>query len=217
MSYIFRNVVLSYPQLFTAKTPPNARPGQKPRFSCMILIPKEMDILDIQQACLKLLEDKWADKVEAMMKMPAPNNLKWPFRTDNVKQDGSPRYDQEKYKCFFTCWSESPPGLVERYAGQDGKPKKILAPSADLLYPGCFVNVSVNPFVFDQTGNRGIALGLQNVQMWDKGERLDNRVAAEDQFQAEERPPVDLSQMHTPAAGQPTQASRAGALANLFT
>lgn len=216
MSFIFRNVVLSYPNLFTPKLPPNPRPGQKPRFSCMILIPKAMDIMESQQACLKLLVDKWGEKVEEMMKMPPPNNLKWPFRTDNVKQDGSQRYDPEKFKCFFQCWSEDPPGLVERYAGTDGKPKKILTPSADLLYAGCYVNISVNPFIFDQTGNRGVALGLQNVQMWEKGERLDNRVAAEDQFTAEARPAVDLTQMQAPEGGQVTQ-SRAGALANLFT
>jgi len=220
MSYILRGVVLSYPQLFTPKLPPNARTGQKPRYSGMFLIPKDMVIRELEEICLKLLEEKWGDKVGEMLNYPPPNNLKWPIRRDNRKQDGGQRFDETKFKGFITAWSESPPGLVGRYAGADGKPAKILQPSADELYPGSIVNVSVNPFVYDQAGNRGIAFGLVNIQNWEKGERLDNRIAAEDQFQAEARPEVDLSQVpQSPQGGTQvgTTASRGGALTNLFT
>lgn len=223
MSYIIRGAVLSYPQLFTPKLPPNARPGQKARYSAMFLLPKDLVTRELEEMCLKLLEEKWGEKVGEMMNYPPPSNLKWPFRRDNVKQDGTKKYDETKFKCYISAWSENPPGLVERYAGPDGKPKKVLQPSQDLFYPGCIVNVSVNPFVYDQTGNRGVAFGLQNLQMWDNGERLDNRVSAEDQFQAEERPAADLSQVGSQQAGQPSQGapggagSRGGALANLFT
>lgn len=222
MSYILRGVVLSYPQLFTPKLPPNARTGQKARYSAMFLIPKDMVIRELEEVCIQMLEEKWGDKVNEMVNYPPPNNLKWPIRRDNRKQDGGQRFDDTKFKAFITAWSETPPGLVGRYAGPDGKPTKILQPSADVLYPGCIVNVSVNPFVYDQAGNRGLAFGLVNIQMWDNGERLDNRVAAEDQFQAEARPEADLSQVQQPqgqSGGAPagTTASRGGALTNLFT
>lgn len=222
MSYILRGVVLSYPQLFTPKLPPNARPGQKARYSAQFLIPKELNIRELEEICFNLLVEKWGDKVQEMLSYPPPNNLKWPFRRDNVKQDGSKKYDEEKFKCYISAWSESPPGLVERYAGPDGKPKKVLQPSQDMFYPGCIVNASVNPFVFDQTGNRGVAFGLQNLQMWENGERLDNRVAAEDQFTAEARPTADLSQVQQPqqpaaTGAAPQTGGRGGALANLFT
>lgn len=229
MGYILRGVVLSYPQLFTPKLPPNARPGQKARYSAQFLIPKDLNIRELEEICLNMLVEKWGEKVQEMLSYPPPNNLKWPFRRDNIKQDGSKRFDEEKYKCFISAWSESPPGLVERYAGPDGKPKKVLQPSQDLFYPGAVVNVSVNPFVYDQTGNRGVNFGLQNLQMWDKGERLDNRVAAEDQFTAEAPPAVDLSQVAQPGAGagdqpvtsvQGTAAAAGGrgaALSNLFS
>src|SRR5690349_8942686 len=151
MSYILRGVTLSYPQLFTPKLPPNARQGQKARYSAQFLIPTGLNIRELEEVCLNLLVEKWGDKVQEMLSFPPPNNLKWPFRRDNRKQDGSPKYDETKFKCYISAWSESPPGLVERYAGPDGKPKKILQPSADLLYPGSVVNVSVNPFVYDQT------------------------------------------------------------------
>lgn len=220
MSYILRGVTLSYPQLFTPKLPPNARPGQKPRYSLQALIPIDMNIRELEEICLNLLVEKWGDKVQEMLSYPPPNNLKWPFRRDNTKQDGSKKFDETKYKCYLSAWSEDAPGLVGRYAGPDGKPTKILAPSQDILFPGCIINTSVNPFVYDQTGNRGVAFGLQNVQMWEKGERLDNRVEAQDQFTAEARPQADLSQMQPGQTGQGVQqggGGRAGPLSNLFS
>lgn len=195
MSHIIQGGILSYPNLFVPKMPPNPRPGQKARFSCMILIPIEMDIKDLQGICYSMLKEKWGDNTDRLLEVGfnnQPNGLKWPFRKDNVKRDGSKRFDETKYKCFIQPWTENQPGLVDRYAGPDGKPLKILQPAQDKLYAGCKVNVSVNPFVYDNSGNRGVGLGLVNVQHWADGERLDNRVAAEDEFQAEQRPTVDL-------------------------
>jgi len=222
MAYIIRGGVLSYPNLFVPKLPPNPKPGQKARFSCMILIPTELDIKELQAICYNLLKEKWGDKTDALLEagfQNQPNGLKWPFRKDNLKRDGSKRYDETKYKCFITPWSENQPGLVDRYAGPDGKPLKITQPQQDKLYAGCFVNVSVNPFVYDNSGNRGVNLGLVNIQHWDKGERLDNRIAAEDEFQAEQRPAADLAAADTNVVAGPGAAEgpRGAKLNDLFS
>lgn len=218
--------ILSYPNLFIPKLPPNARPGQKARYSCMILLPHAVadseEVKALQAICFNMLKEKYGENTETLLQAGFANQpigLKWPFRKDNMKRDGSQRFDPTKFKCFISPWSESAPGLVGRYAGKDGKPEKILTPSQDKFYPGCVVNVSVNPFLYDQAGNRGVAFGLNNVQFWGDGERLDNRVAAEDDFQAEARPVADLSalQADTGSAGVPGAATEGLSTAALST
>lgn len=221
MALKLTGVTLSYPHLFTPRPVVNPRPGQKPRFQAMLLVPRDMDIMEPQQACYQLLKDKYGDATDQMIQN---KQLKWPFRTDNLKQDGSPRFDPTKFKCFINVWSESQPGLVDRYQGPDGKPVKILQATQDKFYAGCVVNVTVNAFIFDQAGNRGAALGLNNMQFWADGERLDNRTAAEDDFAGDPRPEASLDQMGQSGAGTngaaappAGQGSKGAPLANLFS
>lgn len=217
MAYKILGAVLSYPNLFTPKMPPNARPGQKSRYSCMLLLPLSVaeseEVKALKLVCFNLLKTKYGDNTEALLQAAfanQPNCVKWPFRKDNLKRDGSQRYDPTKFSCFVSAWSESAPGLVDRYAGSDGKPVKILTPSQDKFYPGCTVNASLNPFLYDQAGNRGVAFGLNNLQFWSDGERLDNRVAAEDDFTAEARPVANLDDLTTANTGLVTAAALSG-------
>ena len=53
-----------------------------------------------------------------------------------------------------------------------------------MVYSGCYVRASVTFYPFNTNGNRGIACGLQNVQLWCDGEPLNGRVRAEDEFDA---------------------------------
>lgn len=54
--------------------------------------------------------------------------------------------------------------------------------NADAIYPGCVCRATITFFTYDKKGNQGIALGLRNLQKVADGPRLDNRVAAEDDF-----------------------------------
>ena len=65
-----------------------------------------------------------------------------------------------------------------------GKPAKLDDP-AD-LYAGCKVRASINFYGFDQKGNKGVAVGLRNIQKLSDGERLDGRKKASDEFDAVE-------------------------------
>jgi hypothetical protein len=224
--------VISYPHLYTPQMPPNPRPGQKARFSCVLLFPAEMDdedqklLLTMQQAALAKAVEKWGseDKVSEMMKMEGTHRLKWPFRKDNQRADGSVKWDNTKFRSFISPWSETQPGVVSRWADPNDpkrRPMKILDPSK--VFAGCIVKASVNPFAYDQTGNRGVAFGLQNVQLWQNEgvERLDNRANAEDEFQAEAAPEGALEALSTPSTnGSGVQAAggvKGQALSNLFT
>ncbi|HKJ88554.1 MAG TPA: ssDNA-binding protein, partial [Gammaproteobacteria bacterium] len=55
------------------------------------------------------------------------------------------------------------------------------------------VRASVRPFAYDTQGNRGVSFALNNIQLLRDGERLDSRVAPEEDFDAVE--PVDLSDL----------------------
>jgi hypothetical protein len=230
MSLFTPKVVISYPHLYVAKMPPNPRPGQMARFSCVLLFPNVMDeedqalMLAMQQAALAKAVEKWGSeaKVQEMMQMEPPHRLKWPFRKDNQKADGTIKWDKEKFKCFISPWSETAPGVVSRWADPNDpkrRPMKILDPSK--IFAGCIVKASVNPFAYDQTGNRGVAFGLQNVQLWqhEDVERLDNRASAEDEFQAEAPPEGALASLTGPGAPASGVASGAKgkALSDLFS
>ncbi|HVZ42983.1 MAG TPA: ssDNA-binding protein, partial [Ramlibacter sp.] len=52
------------------------------------------------------------------------------------------------------------------------------------LYAGLIVRASVRPYYYPQQGG-GIAFGLGNIQVLRDGPRLDNRLAAEDEFEAD--------------------------------
>ena len=199
MSVITPKCVISYPHLFTPQMPPNPRPGQKARFACVLLFPHVMDEEDqalfrvMKQAAVAKGVEKWGseEKVQELLAMEGIHRLKWPFRKDNQKADGTVKWDKEKFQCFISPWSEVQPGVVSRWADPNDprhKPMKIIDPSK--IFAGCIVKASVNPFAYDQTGNRGIAFGLQNIQLWQNEdvERLDNRANAEDEFRAEPAP-----------------------------
>ena len=83
---------------------------------------------------------------------------------------------------YINVRSKQPPGIVSRFAGEDGRPLRITDPSE--VYSGCQVRASLNVFAYDRAGNRGISLGLNNVQKLADGERLDGRLKAEDDFEA---------------------------------
>lgn len=226
MAYTLKGVTLSYPNLYVPKLPPNAQPGRKARYSCMALLPIDLDYTDLQEACYKLLKDKWGDRTDELLQAGMnrdPNGLRWPFRKDNLKRDGSKRFDETKYKGFITPWSESQVGLVDKYYGPDGKLIKLASPDPSKLYAGCIINISVNPFVYDNQGNRGVNLGLVAVQHWGDGERLDNRVNPDDVFSGEQMPTVDLSAVANnvvpgpgTAGGPVADSSKASKLQDLF-
>jgi Protein of unknown function (DUF2815) len=203
MSIITPDATISYPHLFTPTLPPNPRPGQKARYQCVLLFPRIMSEVDIaklrsmKHEALKALQEKWGNKVEEMLQ---GGRLRWPFRKDWINAKGAVRYDEKLWQCFISPWSEQAPGIVSRFAGPDGKPTKLT--DASLLYPGAVVRVSVNTFVYEQSGNLGVNFGLQNVQLRDSTTpRLDNRRNAEDEFEGEPRPEADLGDVGTGPGG----------------
>ena len=116
------------------------------------------------QNYLPLELKSWGGKV--------PANLKLPLR------DGAEREDEaEEYvgKMFLNASSKTKPGIV------DDNLNEILDPTQ--VYSGCYGRGSLNFYPFNSNGNKGIAVGLNNVQFLEDGEPLGGaRASAEADF-----------------------------------
>lgn len=145
----------------------------KMKYSITILVPKSRaaELKPLEAAVLACATEKWGSKAAAILA-----NAKYPVIKDGdkkVDEDGAP---DPFYKgmLYFAAKSDRKPGVV------DAKRQPVY--SEDDIYSGCFIRISANPFAYEYQGNKGVSLGLENVQVLRKGERLDGRKAAEDTF-----------------------------------
>ncbi|MDE3023175.1 MAG: DUF2815 family protein [Pseudomonadota bacterium] len=177
--------MLSYPALLVPRKN-KFRPEDAPTYGCTLVFPVGADLKELSAAAREALDAKFGkDEVTKMLKA-SPPKLRLPFREDAEK------YDPEKYKFYIQISSKDKPGLVDRYAGADGKPAPL---DTSKLYPGCFVKAVLSVYAYENSGNRGVNFGLQHIQWWADGTRLDNRIEAADAFNAETRPEADLTSL----------------------
>jgi hypothetical protein len=97
--------------------------------------------------------------------------VKLPLRNGDEERE-----DDEVYKghMFLNAVSNTPPGVV------DAKVKPITDRSE--FYSGCYGHVTITLYPFNKDGNKGIAVGLNNLMKVKDGERLDGISTAEDDF-----------------------------------
>lgn len=163
--------ILSYPNLFEPKAGPQ---GGEPFYSVAMVFPEGTDLTELKKAAIAAAKEKWGEKTADLIKN---GKVKLPFRTD-VEDKGYP-----DGSTFFNAKSKTAPGIVSKYAGPDGKPAKITNP--DEIYAGVKARASIRFYTYDTNGNRGVAVALGNVQKLADGVRMDGRMKAEDEFDAE--------------------------------
>lgn len=153
---------------------PRAFEDQAPKFSIVLTWPKDEKekLKPVVEAIVAAAKSKWGDEAVALLK---GGKLKNPLRDGDTETDGEgkPRFPG----CFFMTASASadrPPQIV------DAKVQPIFEEGE--AYSGCTFRASVNLFVFEKKGNRGVAVGLNNLQVVKKGPRLDGRKSAEQDF-----------------------------------
>lgn len=76
----------------------------------------------------------------------------------------------------------------------------------EVFYPGCYVNASISVYHYSVAG-KGIAIGLDGVQFFRDGERLDNRPTAQQLFGAVAGAPPALAPSFTPGVASPQAGS----------
>lgn len=158
-------VRFSYVNIFQPRA---VNEGQDPKYSLCILIPKtDRATLDKIRKAIEAAKvagiPLWGGKV--------PPNLKMPLRDGDTERPDDPAFAGH---FFINANSLSKPGIV------DANVQPILDSSE--VYSGCYGRVSVNFYAYNNSGNRGIACGLNNVQKLEDGEHLGGRSSPEDDF-----------------------------------
>jgi hypothetical protein len=165
---VIKNVRFSFLKVFKAA---ETLSGEK-KFSTTILIPKDHPQINEIKAAIKEVRDaRWGDKKVA--------GLRNPLRDGDDPNDSN--FGREGYAGhYFLNASAS-----EHYPPQcvDG----ALQPArASDWTSGDYGNVSVTFYAYDVKTNKGVGVGLGNVQFTRKGEPLAGGVSAAAEFSVEE-------------------------------
>lgn len=163
---------LSYCHLFT---PEAASEGSEKKYSVSIIIPKSNKKL-VNEINAAIAAAAQAGIAKFGGRKPA--NLKTPLRDGDED-----RPDDEAYadSWFINATSRTKPGVVKASKVM-GETKLVEVSNEDEVYSGCYGWVSVNFFAYNNAGNRGIAVGLNNVLKTKDGEFLGGRSSAQSDF-----------------------------------
>jgi hypothetical protein len=153
-------VRFSYAHVFQ----PNAAvEGGTPKYSVSLIIPKSdtETVAKFQKA----FEDA-ANTNAAFFGGAVPKGLKGGLRDGDAEKD-DPAYANS---FFVNANSANKPGVV------DAEMQAIIDPSE--FYSGCFGRASVTLYPYNAQGSKGIAVGLNNVQKTEEGEKLGGGTSA---------------------------------------
>ena len=181
MAKVAENVVLPtatgvYVALFTPRDPmPGSAPDKKPRYQITLLYPKdkaEKLLAPFMQAVLRVADGKWPGKGKSVVQA-----MRY-----KVIRDGDADYpDDPTFRGMYYVKASTeadpkrrPPTVIDAH--------KNHVEDDEGAYSGCTFNVSVRLYPFDKAGNRGVGVGLNNVQVVTRGVRLDGRKSAEEEF-----------------------------------
>lgn len=153
--------------------PPMDGKGE-PKYSIALLWPKKTDLKELKQAINDVATQAFGKDAPNLL---AKGKLWNPLRDgDEDKAD----YADFKGMVYVNAKSTQKPGIVDKNV------KPII--DREEAYSGCIYRASVSLFAYDKGGQKGVAVGLQNLQVV-KGKaegmpRLDNRKTAEEEFEA---------------------------------
>jgi hypothetical protein len=173
--------IISYPNLFRARSGPN---GGEDRYSAAFVTLPETDLSEMNKAIVAVGTEKWGDKFKSLAKS---GKIRLPIREDG-EEKGYP-----EGSVFFNARSARAPGVVSTIPDKDGLPSAI--EDEDEIYPGAVVRASLTLYAYDVNGNRGIGVGLNNVQKIRDGERLDTFVDARSEFDADPNAVADIASL----------------------
>jgi hypothetical protein len=146
--------------------------GDDKKYSVSILIPKKdletlAKVKKAVEAAKQGGKGKWNGKIPPVLKLP-------------LRDGDAERPDDEAYEgmMFLNASSKNKPGIV------DENTDPVM--SKDDFYSGCFGRASVNFYAFNVSGNKGIAVGLNNLQKLEDGDRLSGGPSAADDFGSDE-------------------------------
>jgi hypothetical protein len=156
---------MSFPHFFEAQK--NDR-GED-RYSTAFLMPPGYDTKPIVEAL-----------TNAAIKKFGPDRTKWPKGMRGPAQVLRDCADSEHYAAlppgwkFINCSSPDQPGIVDANLTDVTDKRQV--------YPGRWARITVNAYGYDAKGNRGVTLGLNNVQLLKHDEPLAGKRPAKSEF-----------------------------------
>ncbi len=152
---------------------PKSINGGTPKYSVSLIIPKtDTKTLHKIQAAIEAAYKEGEAKLKGNGKsIPALSTLKTPLRDGDTERPDDLAYAG----CYFiNANATSAPGIVD----VDRNP--ILTRSE--VYSGVYGRASITFYAFNNSGNRGIACGLNNLQKVRDGEPLGGKASAASDF-----------------------------------
>ena len=156
---------------------PKSIKGGTPKYSVSLIIPKsDTRTLAKIHAAIEVAYKEGEAKLKGNGKsVPELSAIKTPLRAGDAERPDDPAYAG----CYFiNANSSSAPGIVDT----DRNP--ILTHSE--VYSGVYGRASITFYAFNNSGNRGIACGLNNLQKVRDGEPLGGKASAESDFATDE-------------------------------
>lgn len=185
-SMVTGKVRISYEHLLK---PYANQPGQEPKFSATLLIPKSDTAT--RAAIDKAMEAAAVVGVATKWNGTRPQQLRVPiYDGDGLRPNGERFGPECAGHWVMTASSFQLQDVV------DVNRQPILSPSE--IYSGMYARVHLNFFPYANSGNKGIGCGLGPVQKLADGEPLGGRVSADAAFA--DAPPVDTQPAAAPYA-----------------
>ena len=156
---------------------PKSINGGSPKYSVSLIIPKSdtKTVAKIKAAIKAAYEEGQAKLRGNGKSVPPLAAIKTPLRDGDAE-----RPDDEAYKnsYFINANSATAPGIV------DADRNPVLTRGE--VYSGVYGRASISLYAFNSNGNKGIACGLNNLQLIRAGEPLGGKASAESDFASDE-------------------------------
>ena len=156
---------------------PKSINGGTPKYSVSLIIPKSdtKTVAKIKAAIQAAYEEGQAKLRGNGKSVPPLAVIKTPLRDGDAE-----RPDDEAYKnsYFINANSATAPGIV------DADRNPVLTRGE--VYSGVYGRASISLYAFNSNGNKGIACGLNNLQLIRAGEPLGGKASAESDFASDE-------------------------------
>lgn len=156
---------------------PKSINGGTPKYSVSLIIPKSdiKTVAKIKAAIQAAYEEGQAKLRGNGKSVPPLAAIKTPLRDGDAE-----RPDDEAYKnsYFINANSATAPGIV------DADRNPVLTRGE--VYSGVYGRASISLYAFNSNGNKGIACGLNNLQLIRAGEPLGGKASAESDFSSDE-------------------------------
>ena len=152
---------------------PKSINGGTPKYSVSLIIPKsDTKTVAKIKAAIQAAYEEGAAKLKGNGKsIPALAAIKNPLRDGDIERPDDPAYAGAY---FINANSATAPGIV------DADCNPVLTRSE--VYSGVYGRASISLYAFNSNGNKGIACGLNNLQLIRAGEPLGGKASAESDF-----------------------------------